>query len=104
MAKYKGYSIVKRSSSYRIIVSMGRDSNGKQIQKTTTYKLDRTLAPRQQERAVERFAMEFEDKVRKGLVLDGEKMTFAEFTERCKNDYAAHASAIFLQRPYRKRI
>ncbi len=91
MAKYKGYSIVKRGSSYRIIVSMGRDSNGKQIQKTTTYKPDRTLTPRQQERAVERFAMEFEDKVRKGLVLDGEKMTFAEFIERWKNDYAAHA-------------
>lgn len=78
--------------SYKITVSNGYDMHGTKIVKTTTYKPDPTLTPKQQEIAVNKYAMEFEDKVKNGYSFDGDKMSFEAFAEKwladVKNDLA----------------
>lgn len=76
----------KKGIAYKIIVSNGYDSKGNKIVKTTTFKPDMTLTPKQQEKAVEKFAMEFEDKVKNGVSFDGEKMSFEVFAEKWLED------------------
>lgn len=76
----------KKGITYKIIVSNGYDSKGNKIVKTTTFKPDMALTPKQQEKAVERFAMEFEDKVKNGVSFDGEKMSFEVFAEKWLED------------------
>lgn len=72
----------KRGISYKITVSNGYDKQGKKIVKTTTYKPDGSLTPKQQEKAVIKYAMDFEDKVKKGTSFDGEKISFEEFADQ----------------------
>ncbi len=79
-------SITKRNNSYRIAVSNGRDSFGKQIIETTTFIPDPQKTDKQNQK--EKFAFEFEEKVKSGKYLDGEKLTFQDFTETWFADYA----------------
>lgn len=72
----------KKGITYKIIVSNGYDLKGNKIVKTTTYKPDMALTPKQQEKAVEKFAFEFEDKVKNGVSFDGDKMSFELFAEK----------------------
>lgn len=89
MAKeYKGYSITQRGNNYRIRVSVGRDSNGKQIFQSTTFKPDPTLSPAKNKKNLTAFALEFENKVRNGRFLDGEKITFSDFADKWLETYA----------------
>ena len=81
-------SITKRNNSYKITVSNGRDSYGKQILQTATFVPDPNKTERQNKKALEKFAIEFEDKVKSGKYLDGEKITFQAFTEIWFTDYA----------------
>ena len=67
---------------YKVTVSNGYDLQGKKIVKTTTYKPDSTLIPKQQEKALDRFVMEFEEKVKNGVSFDGDKMSFELFAEK----------------------
>lgn len=80
--------IRKRKNSYQFIVCNGEDSNGKRIEHTMTYHPDPSLTPKQQEKAVKKAAMDFEEKVKKGTCLDGDKITFSEFYEKWYEDYA----------------
>lgn len=72
----------KKGISYRIFVSMGNDMQGKKLVETTTYKPDTNLTPKQQEKAAEKYAIEFEDKVKNGKFLDGNKLSFECFAEK----------------------
>lgn len=63
-------NITKRGNSYRIKVSCGYDSRGHQIVKSKTFKPDPGLTPRQTEKALNLFAMEFEQKVLSGYYCD----------------------------------
>lgn len=72
--------------SYKITVSNGYDMHGTKIVKTTTYKPDPALTPKQQEIAVNKYAMEFEDKVKNGYSFDGDKMSFEAFAEKWLSD------------------
>lgn len=81
-------SITKRNNSYRVSVSNGRDASGKQIIETATFTPDPSKTEKQNQKALEKFAIEFEDKVKSGKYLDGEKLTFQEFTDIWFNDYA----------------
>lgn len=81
-------SIRKRGNNYQITVSNGRDINGNQILEHITWKPDAGRTEKQNQKALKRFAMEFEEKVKSGKYLDGEKITFKTFTERWLNDYA----------------
>lgn len=80
--------IRKRKNSYQIIVCDGENVNGKRIERTMTYHPDPSLTPKQQEKALQRAAMEFEEKVRRGTCLDGDKITFAQFYEKWYDEYA----------------
>lgn len=82
-------SIEKRGdNTYKIVVSDGYDINGKKIRYPKTIKLDPNLTPKQVEKELQRLAVLFEEEVSKGLYLDGSKITFAEFTDRWREDYA----------------
>ena len=73
-------SIRKRGKSYQITVSNGRDIHDKQILETTTWTPDPDKTEKQNQKALERFAMDFEDKVKSGRYLKGEKMTCQEYS------------------------
>ncbi|WP_066714965.1 tyrosine-type recombinase/integrase [Clostridium sp. Marseille-P299] len=81
-------SIRKRGNSYQITVSNGRDSSGRQILETTTFTPDHNLTERQQKKALDTFVFEFEQKVKSGKLLKGEKLTLSEFTDQWLKEYA----------------
>ena len=72
----------KKGISYKIVVSCGYDTKGKKLVKTTTFKPDPTMTARQQEKALERFTMEYEDRVKNGDCFDGDKLSFEEYAEK----------------------
>jgi len=88
------------NGKYKITASNGRDLNGKQIKKNTTY-TPKAKTPKAIEKEVEKFAQDFEDRFRNGDYLSGEETTFREFykvwkrnwlersnlTERIKEEY-----------------
>lgn len=79
-------SIVKRKDSYRIVVSNGRRADGTQIIETTTWKPDPGKTKKQNEKALQVFAAEFEEKVKAGKILDGVRMTVQQFSEMWLRD------------------
>lgn len=81
-------NIRKRGKSYQITISNGRDRNGKQIIETATFRPDPARTERQNQKALEKFAIEFEEKVKSGKYLDGEKLTFYAFACTWLNEYA----------------
>lgn len=81
-------SIRKRGDSYRVTVSNGRDVSGKQIIETATFAPDPSRTEKQNRKALEIFAFEFEQKVKSGKYLDGEKITFQAFSDTWLKDYA----------------
>ncbi len=81
-------SIRKRGKSYQITVSNGRDIHDKQILETTTWTPDPNKTEKQNQKALERFAMDFEDKVKSGKYLKGEKMTYQEYSVLWLSEYA----------------
>ena len=74
--------------TYRLTVCQGYDSKGKKLRKRKTIKLDKTLTAKQAEKELNRQMVMFENEVLNGVYLDGEKITFEEFTQRWLEDYA----------------
>lgn len=87
-------TIVKRGSSYRIMVPNGYDIYGKKIMETTTFKPDKDMTEKQIKKAVEKFAFEFEDRVKNGKLLKGNKMTFHEYSNKWLTEYASNNLAM----------
>ncbi|WP_407308763.1 tyrosine recombinase XerC [Desulfosporosinus sp. SB140] len=82
-------SIKKRGeNSYQITVSCGYDGAGKKIVKTKTITIDPGLTPKLADKELQKQAALFEREVENGTYLDGSKITFTEFTERWRKDYA----------------
>ena len=69
------------------MVSLGYDSSGVQIRKYLTYKPDANMTQKQIDKELQRQAVLFEDKCKKGLYLDG-NITFSEFVKKWFEDYA----------------
>jgi integrase len=80
-------TVQKRGNAYTIKVSCGYDINGKQIIKSTTWKPETGLTPKQTEKELERQKFLFEERVKNGHCLDG-NIKFAEFTDKWLLDYA----------------
>ena len=80
-------TIRKRGDTYQIRVSCGYDTNGKQIEKSITWKPTAGMTKRQIEKELERQKVLFEEKCMTGQFLDG-NITFADFAERWFKDYA----------------
>lgn len=79
----------KKGISYRIFISNGYDTNGKQIRETTTFIPDTTKTAKKQEKELEKFVFDFEQSVLDGKYLSGEKVTFKEFTVKWLQEYGA---------------
>lgn len=81
-------SIQERNGKYQIKVSNGRDLNGKQIIETATFTPDPNKTKKQNEKALQKFALDFEETVKTGEILKGDKVTFAKFSELWLKEYA----------------
>ena len=73
-------TIEKRGESYRIIVSNGYDINGKQIREKMTWTPEPGMTKRQIEKALNREATLFEERVRHQLTQNG-NIRLVDFTE-----------------------
>ncbi|MCH1982453.1 site-specific integrase [Ruminococcus sp. OA3] len=87
-------NIEKRGDSYRIKVCVGYDSKGKKITQSTTYHPEYTTrtgkvkAESVIQKELERYAAEFERKVKNGDLLAESNMKFSELVERYLKEYA----------------
>ncbi len=80
-------TIKKRGNSYLIRVSCGYDMQGKQIVHSMTWKPEAGMTVKQMEKEVQRQAVLFEEKCKKGLYLSA-NIRFADFAEKWFTDYA----------------
>lgn len=81
-------TVQKRGETYRITVSAGYDSTGKQVRRSTTWKPAPGMTAKQTEKELERQKVLFEEKVRTGQYMEG-NIKFQDFAERWFKDYAA---------------
>ena len=72
-------TIEKRGDSYRIIVSCGFDVNGKRIKRSMTWKPDKKYTEKQLEKALNRAAVEFEEKVLNGKAAASGRLRIVDF-------------------------
>ncbi len=68
----------KAGTSYKITVTRGTDSTGKQIRHFKTWKPDRPMTARQMEKEAQRVALEFERELDLGFQAD-DRQTFEEY-------------------------
>lgn len=81
-----------------ITVSNGYTPQGKQIPETATFTPDPDKTPKQNEKALQIFALDFERQVKNGTYLEGEKITFQEFARRWLKEYApSHLEATSIE-------
>ncbi len=78
----------KKSVSYKIEVSNGYDSSGKKIRETTTFVPDPQMTKKQQQKALQKFVYEFEEKVKNGNCIRGEKITLEKFVQEWDEAFA----------------
>lgn len=67
-----------KGASYKITVATGRDSTGKQIRHTKTWKPDRPMTAKQAEKEARIVAAEFERQIETGFAAD-DRQTFEEY-------------------------
>lgn len=97
-------SIRKRKNSYQITVSNGYDATGRKLTETTTFTPDPTKTEKQNQKALEIFAFEFEQKVRSGNYLDGEKLLLKDYAVRWLSEYAEKQLAYSTYSNYKMNI
>ncbi|MFV0527676.1 MAG: tyrosine-type recombinase/integrase [Lachnospiraceae bacterium] len=86
---YEGYSIIKRGNNYTIFVSDGNKADGSQNRHTATFKPPVELKTEKQRlKTAKVFAFNFEQSIRNGTYLNGEKITFKEFYDKWIVEYA----------------
>jgi integrase len=79
-------TIQNRNGSYSIRVSCGYSSDGKQIIKSTTFNPPEGMTSRQIDKELDRQAAIFEERVKRGEVLNS-NIKFADFAEKWVKDY-----------------
>ncbi|MGN0983057.1 MAG: tyrosine-type recombinase/integrase [Candidatus Limivicinus sp.] len=70
----------KTGVAYKITVTSGRNSDGKQIRHYLTWRPAPGMTERQIEKAVQKAAFEFEQKIEQGFIADN-RQTFAQYAE-----------------------
>lgn len=78
----------RTKNSYKLIVSLGTNTNGKRIRVSKTVKLPEDMPKSKREKELNALCVLFEKEVNEGLYLEGEKITFAQFVETWLKDYA----------------
>ncbi|MDF2651671.1 MAG: site-specific recombinase XerD [Paenibacillus sp.] len=98
-------SIEKRSATtYRITVNCGYDSSWRKLRKYKTITLPPKLSERQKQKELQREAILFEQQVQRGTYLEGEKVTFSEFSDKWLVDYVEKQLAPATFKQYRTRL
>jgi site-specific recombinase XerD len=98
-------NIEKRSNNtYKITVCTGYDTKGKKLRKSKTVKISEKLTEKQLEKELNRQAVLFEQEVQSGSYLDGEKITFAQFTQKWLDEYAEKNLAPGTLNPYKMKL
>lgn len=82
-------SIKKRGDTFRIMVSLGYDMNGKQIRKTTTFKPPENVTEGKAEKLATAYAYEFEKQCQ-GMVNLNENIRFSELLDWYFDQVAPH--------------
>lgn len=80
-------TIKKRNGSYLIRVSCGYDTNGKQIVYSKTWKPEKVMTPKQEEKELQRVVVLFEEQCATGQYLDG-SIKFSDFAKTWLKEYA----------------
>lgn len=70
----------KNGWSFHIIIDRGRDANGNRIRERTVYKSEPGMTKRQAEKAAQRYAIEYEQRIENGYILNNSR-TFAEYAQ-----------------------
>lgn len=92
------------NGKYKITVSNGRDLNDKQIRKTVTY-TPKAKTPKAIEKEVEKFAQDFEDRLKNGDYLSGDEITFREFVKIWEKNYIDRSNrSVRVKEEYKERI
>ena len=78
----------KKGISYKIEVSNGYDRNGKKIRETTTFTPEAGMTEKQGRKAAEKFALAFEEKVKNGGCVSGDKLSLEDFVAEWLETYA----------------
>lgn len=76
------------SCTYRLNVCQGYDSQGKKLRKRKTIKLSETLTEKQIKKELNRQLVMFEQDVFNGTFLDGNRISFKDFSQQWLKDYA----------------
>jgi integrase len=80
-------TITKRNNSYRIKVSCGYDTNGKQVAQTTTWNPPENMTARQVEKEVQRQAILFEESCKQGQKITA-AIKFEAYARQWFTEYA----------------
>lgn len=67
---------------YRIDISLGYDSVGKKRTKVITYKPNQNTTSKQQEKEVQKYALNCEDRLKNGESFEGEEMSFEDYAAK----------------------
>ncbi|MCR5233835.1 MAG: tyrosine-type recombinase/integrase [Lachnospiraceae bacterium] len=96
-------NIEKRGNKYRIRVPVGKDANGKRIFESMMYE-PVSKTPTKIEKELNKVAIEFEEKIRKGLYLDGDKLTFEEYLPTWREQWAVDNLSVGQLEQYERMI
>lgn len=81
-------TIKKRGNSYLFRCYDGYDCQGKQIERTKTWKIPDGMSPKKAEKEAIHQAALFEESVRNGQIVDTKALKFEAFAEKWFSDYA----------------
>lgn len=96
----------KGGASYKITVSMGRDSQDKQIRHYKTWKPSKPMSSRQEEKEVRRAAYEFEREIMLGFQIDNRQTfdQYARYVIELKERQGAAQNTIAIYNLFMKKI
>lgn len=89
MASIQKRTLKNGETLYTIRVYSRKDGSGKDVYESTSWKPDPKRTDKQNQKALELFVTEFEQKVKNGMILAGEKITFGEFVGTWMKDHCA---------------
>lgn len=92
---------------YRIIISLGYDSQGHRLVKNLTYSVNQSSSAREQEREALKYAMDMEDRLKYGREPAGSKLLFDEFARKwleSERESLAAGTYVGYEQLLRKRI
>ena len=81
-------NISKRGKTYRICISLGIDSTGKRIRKYANYTPDPSMTTTQTKKAAYNYGLEIENKLKRGVSVKNESLTFNQFAEMYFKNHA----------------